>query len=141
MVRARVILPCAGQEPLGLELIRLGVQVFTEVDRRDAGQHERPGRNAVAGQIDVLGQAAGQVHKHRPDAQCLLDRGLQILVSLGQRLLEAIEHGRVTQQALERPGHCGGGGLMSSTNHGHQFVAQLLIGHWLAILIGGTQEQ
>ncbi len=97
------------------------------MDRGDAGHDDRPGRDAVSPQLDVAGQLAHDVDDHRPDAQRLLDRRVEVLVALVQRLCQPVEDPRVPEQALEGPGQRRGGGLVAGADHGHQLVAQLLI--------------
>ena len=54
---------------------------------------------------------------------------------------QAVEHGRVAYEALQRPGQRGRGRLVPGDEQRHQLVAQLLVGHRRAVLVARLQEQ
>jgi hypothetical protein len=110
------------------------------MDRRDGGQHERPGGKAPARHLDVAGELAGHVDYHRPDPQRLLDHGIEVLVVV-EGVRHALHHPRRAQEALEGPRQPGGGGLVAGGEQGEQLVAQLDVAHGRAVVVAGGQQQ
>ena len=80
----------AVEEALGPELLRLGEEVLAVVQRGDRRQHVGARRQLVAADRERRGQLAGDVDDHRPRAQRLLDRRLEVVVLAGgDRLAQA----------------------------------------------------
>jgi hypothetical protein len=65
----RVRLGALGQEAVGPELLRRGVQVGAHVDRGDRRQHQRARGQRPTGDLRLARQLARHVHDHRPHPQ------------------------------------------------------------------------
>ncbi len=110
------------------------------MQHRDRGQDERARRQPPARHLGVPRELARHVHDHGPHAQRLLHDGVHVLVVV-ERLGEALEHAWRAQQALERPGEPGGGGLVAGGEEREQLVAQLGVGHRRAVLVPRLEQQ
>ena len=120
----------SGRKANGLR-VEVGVGVGEPDRRRDVG---------AGGQLEVLGDqrlgepAAGQ-RDHRAEAQRLGDRRLQVgLFAALERVAQAAELGRVTEQQVEGPGERRRRRLVPGEEQRHQLVAELLVVHRGAVL-------
>ena len=84
---------------------------------------------------------AGTTGRRRSVSLMTASRYSPSVPSLADLLDQAVEHGRVAHEALQRPGQRGRGGLVPGDEQRHQLVAQLLVGHRGAVLVARLQQQ
>jgi hypothetical protein len=130
-------------ESLGSELMRSWVQILTQMHERDPGIHLHPGGELPARDRPGCGERALGGVDHRAQPQGLLDHCVEVgvIVSGFNLLAQASEDGRVSHQQLKRKGELRRGRLVPSAEHREQLVAQLRIGHLVALLIARAQQQ
>jgi hypothetical protein len=106
------------------------------VDEQDDRRHRGARRQLVAAELERLEQLAQHQGDDRPQAQRLLDHG----VDVGRVAREALQAAGLAHEALDRPGQRGRGRLVAGRQQGHELVAQLGVGHRLALLVAGEQQ-
>ena len=102
-----------------------------------------PGRQQVAADLQRRGQVAADRGDDRAQAQRLLDRRLEVgagVLPLAPLGAQALDHGRVADQALQGPAQRRRRRLVAGQQQGHQLVAQLEVGQRLAVLVAGLQQ-
>ena len=95
-----------------------------------------PGRQLVAADLERLEQLAQHERDDRAQAQRLLDHR----VDVGRVAGEALQAAGVAHEALDRPGQRGRRRLVAGDEQRHELVAQLDVGHRLAVLVAGEQQ-
>ncbi len=110
---------------------------------RDCGIHLHSRGKLPSGDRARHGQRPLGGVDHRPQSQGLFDDRVEVgvVVSSFKFLAHAGQHGRIAQQELKREGETGGRCLVPGAEHREQLVAQLRVGHRLAVLVASTQQQ
>src|SRR5204862_52383 len=118
---------------------RAGDQETVAIATRILAQ-ERTAAERVADTWDAAADAALDRVDGRTDAQGLLDRGVEVLVALGQRALEPGTDLGVAEQRVEGPGQRGRGRLVAGEQERDELVAQLVLVQRRAVLVAGLDE-
>ena len=130
------------EEALGPERVRLRIAVRARVREPDRRRDVRPRRQHVTVHAQLGGQAAAGQRDDRPQAERLRDDGTDVGVAAGVDLgHEPVEHARMAQQQVERPGERRRRGLVPREQERHELVADLAVVHPAAILEARADQQ
>lgn len=108
---------------------------------RDVRDHHRAPRDSQPRQLERLGRQACGEREGGPQAHRLLDHRVDVLVIAAERgAFEPREHVWKATDALEHPGQGGCGGVVAAEQKSPHRIADLLVAHQAALLVGSAQK-
>ncbi len=130
-------------KPLWAELVRLGVEILSQVNEGNSGVHLDAGGKRPPGDGPRLGQGSLGSVDDRTQPEGLFGYGVEIGVAsvLVDLVPQSVEHRRVAQQQLERERQGCRSRLVPRAEHREQLVTQLNVGHRAAVLVARAHQQ
>lgn len=141
------------QKPLRPEDPGIGVELGALVHRLDAAEEHIAGLEGPAGHLQgFLHQAGEEKHRHRMDAQHLVDHGAEIrkpldplgiirILAGGQLGQQPLAHLALAMDPVHGPGEHGGAGFVAGEQQGEQFVVQLGVAEALSAFRTAGEQQ